>query len=262
MSFLQIKELSISFGGLQALAGVNFEVGKNEIVGIIGPNGAGKTTLFNCICRLYEPTQGSIVFQGQELLRYGPHDLARLGIARTFQNLELFNHLTVFENVLIGGHCRINTGLWIETLGFGRATREEKKARRKAEELLELSGLTPIKDRKVAELPFGQLKMVEFARALAIAPELLLLDEPSAGMSAEEMENLKQVLLGLKEKRGISILLVAHHLEFVMGISDKVVVLNFGQKIAEGSPREVAKEKAVIEAYLGTKRRMTAGVAS
>jgi len=259
MGLLQIKGLSIRFGGIAAITGFDLECNDNEIVGIIGPNGAGKSTLFNCICRLYEPSEGSMLFQGKNLLKYGPHDLARLGIARTFQNLEVFNKLTVLENVLIGRHCRFGSGLWSEVLGLSRVNREEKIARQEVEALLEVSGLGSEKDREVAGLPYGKLKMVELARALALQPRLLLLDEPSAGMSAEEIANMRQVLLELREKRGISILLVAHHLGLVMTTCERVVVLNFGEKIAEGAPGEVARDKAVLEAYIGKKTYLAEG---
>jgi branched-chain amino acid transport system ATP-binding protein len=241
-SKLEISNLSIRFGGIVALDGVGFDVGDKEIVGLIGPNGAGKTTVFNCITRVYQPATGSIHLNGQELLELAPHDIIRHGVARTFQNVELFKTMSVLDNLLVGQHTLLNPL---------QSFFHEGRARRKAEDILEFFNLERLLAVPAGGLPFAVQKRVEMARALISEPDLLLLDEPASGLNHEEIGSLGALIRKIRDDLGVTILLVEHHMSMVMSISDRLVVLDFGRKIAEGSPSVVSQDAAVIEAYLG-----------
>jgi branched-chain amino acid transport system ATP-binding protein len=248
---LRVDNVGVRFGGIVALDGVSFSVMPGEIVGLIGPNGAGKTTLFNCLSRLYECDRGEIWFEAARLTGVPRHRVAALGIGRTFQNLALFRSMTVLDNVMVGRHARSRGGFLANALRLPLARREEQAVQDRAWELLRLLELEPHAARRVADLPFGTQKRVELARALAADPKLLLLDEPASGLNHEEVSLLGALLREIRERLRLTVLLVEHHMNLVMGISDRVVALDFGRKIAEGTPAEVRAHPELVKAYLG-----------
>jgi branched-chain amino acid transport system ATP-binding protein len=248
---LRVQDVGVRFGGIVALDGVSFAVMPGEIVGLIGPNGAGKTTLFNCLSRLYECDRGEIWFGPERLGGVPRHRIAALGIGRTFQNLALFRSMTVLDNVLVGRHSRSRGGFFANALRLPLSRREEAAAHRKADELVRLLELDAVAHRRVADLPFGTQKRVELARALAAEPKLLLLDEPASGLNHEEVGLLGALIREIRARLRLTVLLVEHHMNLVMSISDRVVALDFGRKIAEGTPDEVRAHPELIKAYLG-----------
>ena len=254
MAFFEIKNLHKSFGGLKAIDGVNLVVEEKQIFSIIGPNGAGKSTIFNNINGLYQPDSGEILFKGQNLVGKRPDQIAKLGIARTFQNLELFSHMTTMDNLLLGRHIHMKTSiLGVVALCFKRskAAQEELVHRKKVEEIIDFLELEASRDQFVSNLPYGKQKLVELGRALALEPELLLLDEPAAGLTQEERDEMIFWIKDIRDLLGITVILIEHNMQMVQNISDRILAINFGKPLTEGTPMEVLNHPEVVRAYLG-----------
>ncbi len=248
---LTLKNVTKKFGGLTAVGGVDFTIKKGEIFGLIGPNGAGKTTIFNLITGIYGLTEGDVLFEGKSITGLKPFQIANTGITRTFQNIRLFKNLTTYENVLIACHKSASYGLLDSVFRTKKFKNEERLLAKKAGELMELMGLTQNKNMLASNLPYGLQRRLEIARALALNPKLILLDEPAAGMNPEETLRLMELIREIRDKLDVTVLVIEHHMDLIMGVCDKIFVLNFGLPLAEGSPKEIQDDKNVIEAYLG-----------
>ena len=251
MSCFRAENLSLHFGGLKAVDSVSFAVEKGEILSIIGPNGAGKSSIFNLISRLYNPTSGRLYFENQDITEEPAYGIAKLGIARTFQNIELFENASVLQNLLIGRATHAGSRFWQDMLFLPGIKQAEREHRHKVEEVIDFLDLQPYRDSLINGLPYGVRKVVEIARALCTEPKLLLLDEPAGGLNHDEVHELGSLIRKVRDERGVTVLLVEHHMALVMSVSDRVVVMNFGRKIAEGTPEEVQKNPEVVAAYLG-----------
>ena len=254
MDHFKVENLSISFGGLKAVNDISFKVEKNTIFSVIGPNGSGKTTIFNLINGVYKPDTGKILLDGENLVGFTPDRIARRGVARTFQNIELFSNATVIDNLLLGRHIHMKTGVFSGAFMWGRRSRAAKEEIRNikiVEKIIDVFDLQVVRDQFVSGLPYGKRKLVELGRALALEPKILLLDEPSAGMNTEEKEDLHIWIKDIQEDYKVTILLIEHDMNMVMGISDRVLAMNHGEKIVEGTPQEVQRHPEVIKAYLG-----------
>ena len=251
MGILEIKDVTLRFGGVVALDSVSYEVKEGEIFSLIGPNGAGKTSMLNCISGLYKPSAGSVRFKGDEISHYKPHKRAELGIARAFQNIELFPHLSVLDNLMLGRHVRMKTGILSGGLYWGKTQREEVVHREKVEGVIDFLEIEHIRDTPVGRLAYGLQKRVEVGRALALEPEILLLDEPMAGMNSEEKEDMARYIIDIHEEMETTIILIEHDMGVVMDLSDHIAVLDFGKLIGYGTPLEIQNNQKVIDAYLG-----------
>lgn len=250
-ALLSVRGITVRFGGITALDSVTFDVPRGGVCGLIGPNGAGKTTLFNCLSRLYQYQEGDLLFEGRSITGTPVHQIAELGIGRTFQNLAMFRTMSVEQNVMVGAHCRSRGGFFANALRLPVVRSEEERVRGNAIELMRYLDLYAVRNRAVGDLPFGIQKRVEMARALASEPKLLLLDEPAAGLNHEELSGLESLIKDVRTRMGITVLLVEHHMSLVMGVSDHIIALNFGRKIAEGTPTVIQNHPDVIAAYLG-----------
>lgn len=248
---LEVRDLSLRFGAIKALNGVSFSVEADQIISVIGPNGAGKSSLLNCVSGFYQPQGGSVRFLGDDITRVAAHRRATLGVARTFQGIQTYASMTVRENILCGFHARMNTGLFAGMLYWGWVSHEEDSFTREAEDIIAFLELEELRHLRVGELPYGLRKRVDLGRAMAMAPKVLIMDEPMAGMNPEEKASLARFILDIKEERHIPVVLVEHDMEVVMDISDRVMVMEWGKSIAEGSPGEVRDDQRVIQAYLG-----------
>ena len=253
---LDLREVSLRFAGLTALAGISFDVRQGELLAIIGPNGAGKTSLLNCLSGVYRPQTGRISLLGHEIVGMEPDEIARLGLARAFQNIALFNNLTVLDNLMLGRHIHIDYGLLAAFWYRGKAKREEVRHRRVVEDIIDFLEIEPYRKTPVGLLPFGIKKRVELGRALAMEPKLLMLDEPVSGMNAEEIEDVARFILDIREELGVAMIMVEHEMGVVMDLADRVLVLDFGHRIALGEPAEIQRDRDVIRAYLGEEHRV------
>jgi branched-chain amino acid transport system ATP-binding protein len=251
MSIFRAEEISVRFGGIRAVDAVSFAIQAGEVFSIIGPNGAGKTTIFNLMSRFYTPTEGRLIFEGRDITAVPPHRVAELGIARTFQNIELFAHSTVLQNLLIGRHRHVHAGFVSQICFFPSTRREELAHREKAEDVIAFLGLERYRDTLITSLPYGVRKVVELGRALCTEPKLLLLDEPSSGLNVEETEGMGFWIEDIKKDLGITVIMVEHDMNLVRSVSDRVLALNYGRVIALGTPEEVQRHPEVIRAYLG-----------
>jgi len=253
-SFFKVDNLSISFGGIKALQNINFTMEEGEIFSIIGPNGAGKTTLFNCISGLYKPDKGKIQFNSTSIENKKPDRIAKMGIARTFQNIELFSHMNTMENIMLGRHIHMKTGLLGGMFMWGKSSsvgKEEVFHREKVESIIDFLELQNVRDKFVGALPYGTQKLIELGRALALEPKLLLLDEPCAGMNSEEKQDMIYWIKDIQDDLGISILLIEHDMKMVMDISDRVLAINFGKAVTQGTPEQIQQNEEVLKAYIG-----------